>query len=241
MAILPLVVIFIISSVLLSILMIVAFGDRWYNSLSTSYYDTKTNVKIIGSLKFQYVNHNRINEYYLMKSEVYIMGSLELTFRYTQSEYVKAERQYLFASKTITKTSVVILALYLPASLIYLFFSAFSTLSIAAFAVAAITAVIGYTLYFYLPAYKFKQTAKYHEEYSLTFSNTGIKFKTPSINSELKWNIYSAFWESCDFYFLIQAPRMYTLIPKRVLESPAARQTFEDIVRANMNGSKRIV
>jgi len=53
LAILPLAVIFIFSSVLLSILMIVAFGDRWYNSLSTSYYDTKTNVKIIGSLKFQ--------------------------------------------------------------------------------------------------------------------------------------------------------------------------------------------
>jgi len=173
--------------------------------------------------------------------EVHFMETMELTFKYAQSEYVKAEQQYLFASKTITKTSVIILALYLPASLIYLFFSSFSTLSIVAATIAIFATIAGCTLYFYIPAYKFKKTAKYHEEYRLTFSNAGIKFKTPSIDSELKWNIYSAIWESNDFYFLIQAPRMYTLIPKRVFESSAAKQAFEEIALSNLKCSKRMV
>jgi len=169
------------------------------------------------------------------------MESVELVFKYTQSEYVKAERKYLFASKTITKTSVVVLALYFPASINYLFFSSFSTPSVIAAAIAIFAAAVGSLLYFYIPAYKFKRTAKYHEEYNLTFSNVGIKFKTPSIDSELKWSVYSEFWESGDFYFLIQAPQMYALIPKRVFESPAVKQTFEEIVLSNLKCTKRVL
>ena len=101
-------------------------------------------------------------------------------------------------------------------------------------------AVAGSALYFFMPHYKFKQTAKYHEEYKLLFSSSSIKFKTPSIDSELKWGIYTGLWESGDFYFLIQAPRMYTLIPKRAFESPAAEQNFEDMALSNIGGAKRV-
>ena len=92
------------------------------------------------------------------------------SLKYAQSEYVKAERQYLFASKTITKTSVIILALYLPASLIYLFFSPFSAPGIVAATIAVFAAIAGCTLYFYIPAYKFKKTAG---EQRFLFSNSG--------------------------------------------------------------------
>lgn len=56
-----------------------------------------------------------------------------------------------------------------------------------------------------MPILKFKQAEKYHEEYTLIFSKNIIRFKTPSIESELKWNIYSMLWENHDFYYLIQA------------------------------------
>ena len=168
------------------------------------------------------------------------MEKVDLTFQYTQSEYVRAEQQYLFASKTITKTSVIVLALFLPATFFYLFFSSFSILSIVFAAVAVIAAVVGCLVYFYMPLYKFRRTSKYHEVYNLIFSNDGIKFKTPSIDSNLRWSIYSAIWESDDFYFLIQAPLMYTLIPKRAFESTAAKQVFEKIVLSNITNSKRL-
>lgn len=167
------------------------------------------------------------------------METVNLTFRYTQEEYVKSERQYLFASKIITKTSIVVLAIYLPFSLLYFILSSFSVLSTIALGIAIVVSVMGCVLYFYMPAYKFKKTSKYHEEYNVAFSNDGIKFKTPTINSELKWEIYSELWESDEFYFLVQALRIYTLIPKRVFQDSSTKQAFEEMAIANLKCGKR--
>ena len=169
------------------------------------------------------------------------MDTISLTFKYTQAEYVKADRQHLIASKTISKTSIVVLAAYLPASVLYFLFSSFSVLSIITVVIAVVAAITGSALYFYIPSYRFKQTSKYHDEYILAFSGSGIKFKTPSIDSELKWNIYSEIWESKDFYFLIQVPKLYTLIPKRAFKDFIEMQNFEEIVQLNLKCTKRMI
>ena len=166
---------------------------------------------------------------------------VELTFRYTQAEYIKADRHYLIASKTISKTSIVVLAIYLPASFLYLFLSSFSAPGIVFTTIGVVAAIVGSTLYFYTPLYKFKTTPKYNEEYTLTFSNSGITFKTPSIDSIIKWDMYSEIWESKDFYFLIQAPRIYTLIPKRAFRGPVEMRMFEEISISNLKCTKRSV
>lgn len=166
------------------------------------------------------------------------MKTVELTFRYTQDEYVKAHRQYLFASKTITKTSVIILAIYLPIVIFYLFLSSFHLLGIIAVLIGLVALVIGCVLYFYIPVHQFKETLKYQEEYNLVFTNDNINFKTPTINTILNWDIYSEVWESNDFYFLIQAPRIYALIPKRAFTNVLMKQAFEEMVSSNLNRSK---
>ena len=162
------------------------------------------------------------------------MNTVSLTFKYTQSEYVKAERRYLFASKTISRTTVVILAAYFLFAVVYLFLSAFSLWSILALAVAVFAGIMGSVLYFYIPVYKFKSTAKYQEEYFLEFSAGGIKFKTATIDSELKWAVYSEAWECEEFYFLVQAPRMYTLIPKRAFPGSSEKSAFDELITSNM-------
>ena len=169
------------------------------------------------------------------------MDAVEITFKYTKAEYVKADRQYLIASKTISKTSIVVLAIFLPASLFYLFLSSLSVSGIIFTVVAVVAAIVGSTLYFYIPYYKFKITPKYNEEYTLTFSDSGIMFKTPGIDSIIKWDTYSEIWESNDFYFLIQAPRMYALIPKRAFRSPAEMRMFEEVSISNLKCTKRVV
>lgn len=167
------------------------------------------------------------------------METLTLSFKYTQNEYVKAERKYLLASNTVSKLSIAVLMVFLPFSVFYLFLSSFSFLSITAFAVALIYLIFGCLVYFYMPVYKFKQTSKYHEVYALTFSNNGIHFKTPSIDSELKWSVYSSLWESADFYYLIQTPRMYALVPKRAFKYPDDMEIFEKIAAAGLKCEKR--
>ena len=78
------------------------------------------------------------------------------------------------------------------------------------------------------------------EEYTLVFSKENIKFKTQSIDSEVKWDIYSELWESHDFYYLIQAPRLYTLIPKRVFKDLNEKQLFEEIAQSRVKTTKHV-
>ena len=169
------------------------------------------------------------------------METVTLTFKYTQSEYVRAEKRYLLASKTITKTSVIFVGLYFLFSIFYLFLSSYSVMSIIALMFALIAGSIGSILYFYIPVLKFRQTSKYHDEYTLIFSRDGIKFKTPKIDSVLQWDNYSELWESDDHYFLIQAPRLYSLIPKRAFKNPADKQVFEEFAMSNMKCAKRTI
>ncbi|MCL2057580.1 MAG: YcxB family protein [Oscillospiraceae bacterium] len=92
-----------------------------------------------------------------------------------------------------------------------------------------------------MPILKFKHTSKYYEKYTLIFTNEGINFKTPSVDSNLQWAIYSEIWENDDFYYLIQAPRIYTLIPKRTFNTTADRQYFEDCCLSNIQKPKRVL
>ena len=74
----------------------------------------------------------------------------------------------------------------------------------------------------------------------LVFSKETIKFKTQSIESEMKWDIYSALWENHDFYYLIQSPRIYTLIPKRVFKDLNEKQLFEEITQSRVKTTKHV-
>ena len=109
-----------------------------------------------------------------------------------------------------------LVAVFLLLSIVYMLFSSLSVFSILITGLIIVVTALGSYLYILMPILKFKRTTKYHEEYTLVFSKESIKFKTQSIESEMKWDIYSALWDSHDFYYLIQAPRIYTLIPKRV-------------------------
>ena len=168
------------------------------------------------------------------------METVKLRFQYTQSEYIKAERQYLISSKTIHKYDIALAAVFLLLSVVYMLFSSFSVFSILIFGLIIVVTALGSYLYILMPILKFKQTAKYHEEYTLVFSKETIKFKTQSMESEIKWNIYSALWESRGFYYLIQALRVYTLIPKRVFKDLNEKQLFEEITQSRVKTTKHV-
>ena len=168
------------------------------------------------------------------------METVELRFQYTQSEYIRAERQYLIYSKTIHKYDIALVAIFLLLSVVYMLFSSFSIFSILTFGLVIVVIGLGSYLYILMPILKFKQTTKYHEEYTLIFSKDTIRFKTPSIESEMKWDIYSALWDSHDFYYLIQAPRIYTLIPKRVFKDQNEKQIFEEIAQSRVTAIKHV-
>lgn len=168
------------------------------------------------------------------------MEALQVRFKYTQNEYVRAERQYLIANRTVRKYDGILVAVFLLFSIGFLFLSSFSTFSIILMGVLLIVTILECYLYFLMPVLKFKRTAKYHEEYLLEFSKDMIQFKTPSIETQLKWDIYREVWESNDFYFIIQAPHMYATIPKRAFKSQKEMNLFLELAQLNLKIVKNI-
>ena len=89
-----------------------------------------------------------------------------------------------------------------------------------------------------MPIFRYKQTAKYHDEYLLLFSKDIINWKTSNIETHFKWDVYSELWESNDFYFLIQKSHQYTIIPKRAFENQEEKQAFEEMALPNLKSVK---
>jgi len=86
-----------------------------------------------------------------------------------------------------------------------------------------------------IPSIAFRRQPKFRDEYSLSFSPEGIHFRTTHIDSDLKWGIYT--WALADVYsfILYYGSQQFTVIPKRVFESPSQRQAFEQLLRQNVS------
>lgn len=165
---------------------------------------------------------------------------LELIFKYSQSEYVKAYRQYLIASKTISIPNIIILVLAIAFSSAFAIMSKLDVWSVALLVTCFFVLLIGIILYFLTPIHIFKSTAKFHEEYYLAFSDEKIIFKTATIDSELAWETYTKIWDNKDFYYLIQHPKIYTIIPKRAFLNEEAMQNFERLAESKLKEFKHI-
>ncbi|MDR3011602.1 MAG: YcxB family protein [Chitinispirillales bacterium] len=169
------------------------------------------------------------------------MEAIILTYQYLQGEFVKATRQYLIASGTIRKYDPAIIAVFLLFSICFRFVPDLKMLSTIILVATIFFSALVFFLYFCAPFLMYKKNPKYHAEYMLTFSKDNIIFKTPNIDSVLQWGIYSELWESNDFYFLIQTPRMYSIVPKRAFKNSADKQIFEEIAMSNIKKAKRML
>jgi hypothetical protein len=86
-----------------------------------------------------------------------------------------------------------------------------------------------------IPSVAFRRQPKFRDEYSLSFSSEGIHFRTTHIDSDLKWGMYT--WALVDAYsfILYYGSQQFTVIPKRVFESPSRREAFEQLLRQNVS------
>lgn len=165
------------------------------------------------------------------------METIHLNFKYTQQEYVKAARQYLFLNKTMNKVVVVFMPVFFVFSIFY-YLTYRDLLGILSLVLVVFFTIMEGMLYFYFPVRRFQQTAKIHKQYHLEFTREAIVFKTLSIDSVLKWDAYKEYWESDEFFFLIQAPNNYTLIPKRAI-APALNEAFLNILTAALTCTRK--
>jgi hypothetical protein len=87
-----------------------------------------------------------------------------------------------------------------------------------------------FAAFFVMPPLAFRREPKFRDDYALTFSSEGIRFKTMHIDSHLGWDIYSRALIDPNSYVLYYGSRSFTVIPKRVFDSTEQQGAFERLL-----------
>lgn len=152
-------------------------------------------------------------------------SSVSLSFRYLESDYVRALRSdYADRLRLPLDICVVVgvgaVGIYLWPDLSGKVFIGVS-LTFAAMLLAA---------FWVIPPLIFRRQPQFRDDYSLTFSPEGIHFRTVHINSQLTWDIYSRALVDAHSYMLYYGSRTFTVIPKRVFDNDEQRESFDQLL-----------
>jgi len=71
---------------------------------------------------------------------------------------------------------------------------------------------------------EFRTNPKFRETYELTLEREGLHFRTPTIDSNIKWTHYSQVLETPKALILVYGRRMFTVLPKRAFSDQAQLQ-----------------
>ena len=179
--------------------------------------------------------HNAASKGYYV---VVKMESVDLSFKYTEAEYVSAARLFLWRSPETLIRFVIIFA-FVSFSLMLLLL--LLDLALPLWATISLSLLVGISLFhgFFLdrPRRYFRADPKFRDEYSLTFSDEGIRFKTRHIDASVAWSLYTGVIENKRFYLLIYGKNIPSLsiIPKRAFQDSKQEATFIELLRRHID------
>ena len=154
---------------------------------------------------------------------------VSLCFRYTESDYVRAMRAH-YASRLRLWLDIPAMVVSGVAG-VYLWRSpSLHWLSIASIGISGVFVLILSLAFVVIPPLAFRREPKFQDEYSLTFSQECIHFKTTHIDSQLQWSIYSRALIDAHSYVLYYGNGSFSVIPKRVFQSADQQRTFEQLI-----------
>ena len=160
-------------------------------------------------------------------------STINLSFRYLQSDFVQAMRAHYASRLRLWLDIPMVVVLAVAGS--YLWRSPSSQwLGIAFVSISAVFALILVAAFTIIPPLVFRREPKFRDDYSLTFSPEGIHFRTAHIDSQLQWSIYSRALVDPHSYVLYWGSRSFTLIPKRVFQSAEQQEAFEQLLTQNV-------
>jgi YcxB-like protein len=169
--------------------------------------------------------------------------AVQLSFRYSEEEYLAAVRFYFWHSKTLL-ARVVVTYVLLSAGLAMLPLLMGFSLAVwfhpALFVIASVALFHGYVVD--RPRTYFRGDPKFRDEYHLTFTNAGIEFYTQNMSSMTAWNFYSGVVENDSFYILIYGKNIHSLsiVPKRAFQSSNQDTIFRQILRRNVDPALKL-
>ncbi len=166
-------------------------------------------------------------------------STINLSFRYAESDYVRALRAH-YASRLRLRLDIVV-TIVLVGIGVYLWRSpSLHWLGLACIVVAVVFALMLVAAFTVIPPLAFRREPKFRDDYSLTFSPEGIHFRTAHIDSQLQWSIYSRALVDVHSYVLYYGSRQFTVIPKRVFQSVEQLQSFEQLLAQHVSQIVRL-
>lgn len=169
--------------------------------------------------------------------------AVQLSFQYTEEEYLAAIRFYFWHSKALLGRAIVVYALFsvglvlLPLSL---GFHPPVWINLALVGIAGLALFHGYVGD--RPRDYFRGNPKFRDEYHLTLTDAGIEFHTQNMSSMTAWNFYSGVVEGDSFYILVYGNNIHSLsiVPKRAFQSSNQETTFRQILRRNVDPALKL-
>jgi hypothetical protein len=153
-----------------------------------------------------------------MLGQPLVIDKMKLTYQLTQADVVHAARalegqhwktaRYVVASALFACGGFLVLGAGLWWGTVFVLFGLLEAFNLLPAAI--IRAMI-----------EFRTNPKFREEFQLTLTQDSLHFQTPSIDSRIKWTLYSDFLETGRAFILVYGKRMYTVIPKRALNNDA--------------------
>lgn len=161
-------------------------------------------------------------------------STINLSFRYVESDYVRALRAH-YASHLRLRLDIVV-AVVLVSVGVYLWQSpSLHWLGLACIVISAAFALMLIAAFTVIPPLAFRRESKFRDDYSLMFSPEGIHFRTAHIDSQLQWSMYSRALVDAHSYVLYYGSRNFTVIPKRVFESVEQQQAFDQLLTQHVS------
>ena len=167
-------------------------------------------------------------------------STVDLSFRYLQSDYARALRAH-FASRMRLPLDIVVTIVLAVAGIYFWSSPGDHWLGVVCAAVSAALTLVLVAAFLVIPPLVFRSNPKFRDDYSLTFSQEGIHFRTAHIDSKLQWSLYSRTVVDAYSYVLYYGSRDFTVIPKRVFQSAEQQQAFEQLLTQHVPETVRRV
>lgn len=161
-------------------------------------------------------------------------STVNLSFRYSESDFVRAMRAH-YASRLRLRLDIVVIVVTVAFGA-YLWRSPNSHLyGMVVVGIAAAFALMLVAAFAIIPSVVFRREPKFRDDYSLTFSPEGIHFRTAHIDSQLQWSMYSQALVDAYSFVLYYGARSFTVIPKRAFRSAEEQQAFEKLLTQHVS------
>ena len=161
-------------------------------------------------------------------------STINLSFRYLESDYVRALRAH-YASHLRLRLDIVVAVVLISVGVYLLQSPSLHWLGLACIVISAAFALMLIAAFTVIPPLAFRRESKFRDDYSLMFSPEGIHFRTAHIDSQLQWSMYSRALVDAHSYVLYYGSRNFTVIPKRVFESVEQQQAFDQLLTQHVS------